>query len=55
MSFCLNTISHAAKLSQSFYQDNEKRKIDPFKPALRSKGEKARNRHSRFVSAAKCK
>jgi hypothetical protein len=31
----------------SFYRDNEKRKRDPFTPALRSKGEKARNRSKR--------
>jgi hypothetical protein len=31
----------------SFHRDNEKRKRDPFTPALRSKGEKARNRRKR--------
>ncbi len=33
---------------KSFHRDNEKRKRDPFTPAFRSKGEKARNRHKRF-------
>ncbi|MCY1308093.1 hypothetical protein D9M68_912470 [compost metagenome] len=33
--------------SKSFHRDNEKRKRDPFMPALRSKGEKARNRSKR--------
>lgn len=32
---------------KSFHQDNQKRKRDPFSPALRSKGEKARNRRNR--------
>lgn len=32
---------------KSFHRDNEKRKRDPFTPALRSKGEKSRNRSKR--------
>lgn len=36
-------------LMKSFLQGNEKRKRDPHTPALRSKGEKARNRHNRLV------
>jgi hypothetical protein len=39
-----NTVSEFWK---SFHRDNEKRKRDPFTPALRSKGEKARNRNKR--------
>lgn len=39
-----NTLSEFWK---SFHRDNEKRKRDPFTPALRSKGEKARNRNKR--------
>jgi hypothetical protein len=34
-------------LRTSFYRENEKRKGDPFSPAIRSKGEKARNRSKR--------
>jgi hypothetical protein len=34
-------------LRASFYSENEKRKGDPFSPAIRSKGEKARNRRKR--------
>ncbi|WP_274644164.1 hypothetical protein [Pseudomonas serbica] len=34
-------------LRASFHRENEKRKLDPFTPAFRSKGEKARNRHKR--------
>ncbi|WP_274644165.1 hypothetical protein [Pseudomonas serbica] len=36
-----------ADLRNSFYRENEKRKGDPFSPAIRSKGEKARNRSKR--------
>jgi hypothetical protein len=43
-SFAINTVSDFRK---SFHRDNEKRKRDPFMPALRSKGEKARNRSKR--------
>lgn len=34
----------ATALMKSFHKDNQKRKQDPFTPASRSKGEKARNR-----------
>lgn len=44
ISVAASTISSFRK---SFYRDNEKRKRDPFTPALRSKGEKARNRSKR--------
>lgn len=37
----------SAGLRASFHRENEKRKLDPFTPALRSKGEKARNRRKR--------
>jgi hypothetical protein len=49
-SVVVTAVSSAAKISdfwKSFYRDNEKRKLDPFTPALRSKGEKARNRRKR--------
>lgn len=35
-------------MAKSFHSVNEKRKRDPHTPAIRSKGEKARNRHKRF-------
>jgi hypothetical protein len=44
------TLAMLAKVSDlrtSFYRENEKRKGDPFSPAIRSKGEKARNRSKR--------
>lgn len=36
------------ELRNSFVAQNEKRKEDPFQPAIRSKGEKAKNRRNRF-------
>jgi hypothetical protein len=33
---------------KKFHMDNQKRKLDPFTPAMRSKGEKARNRQKRI-------
>ena len=46
----VTAVSAAGKIAdfwKSFQLDNEKRKRDPFTPALRSKGEKARNRSKR--------
>lgn len=40
----LNEIKFAASFGLEFRKANEKRKLDPHTPALRSKGEKARNR-----------
>ena len=40
-------INRVSDLWTSFCQENEKRKRDPHTPALRSKGEKARNRGQR--------
>lgn len=40
-------INSVSDLWTSFCQENEKRKRDPHTPALRSKGEKARNRGKR--------
>lgn len=40
-------INNVSDLWTSFCQENEKRKRDPHTPALRSKGEKARNRGQR--------
>ena len=33
---------------KKFHMENQKRKLDPFTPALRSKGEKAHNRQKRI-------
>lgn len=44
VSVAINTVSDFWK---SFHQDNLKRQRDPFMPAFRSKGEKARNRRKR--------
>ncbi|MNR61012.1 hypothetical protein D3C85_1826320 [compost metagenome] len=41
------TLAKVSDLRKSFYRENEKRKGDPFSPAIRSKGEKARNRSKR--------
>lgn len=42
---------HGLKLlgeaERDFEKDNQSRKKDPFKPAMRGKGEKARNRRNR--------
>lgn len=45
VSVAMETVSGFWK---KFHIDNQKRKRDPFTPAMRSKGEKARNRHKRI-------
>lgn len=42
-----------ADLWKSFFMDNQKRKKDPFSPAIRSKGEKARNSRRRLAEMKK--
>jgi len=51
----VSEVSVAMKTVSSFWKkfqmDSQKRKHDPFTPATRSKGEKARNRHKRIAQA----
>jgi len=45
VSVAIETVSGFWK---KFHMENQKRKLDPFTPALRSKGEKAHNRQKRI-------